>query len=215
MKFLEDMNIKIKNKALLETALTHSSYANEHGIESYERLEFLGDAMLQIASSEFIYKNMYLTEGEMSKLRANFVCEKALATYSKDLGIDKHIRVSHGVAHLTDAIIADVFESVSAVIFLECGFEVARDFLFRIMSPYIKENRDFNTDYKSKLQEAVQTTRKSLKYVLINEYGEAHDKTFEIAVIIDDITYGKGIGKTKKEAEQNAAYDALEKSVII
>lgn len=215
MKFLEDMGIKIENKDLLETALTHSSYANEHGVESYERLEFLGDAMLQIASSEFIYKNMYLTEGDMSKLRANFVCEKALVTYSKDLGIDKYIKVGHGISHLTEAIIADVFESVSAVIFLECGFDAARNYLFEIMNPYIKENRDFNTDYKSKLQEAVQTTRKSLKYVVINEYGEAHDKTFEIAVVIDDITYGKGIGKTKKEAEQNAAYDALEKSVII
>ena len=215
MKYLEKMGIEIKNKELLETALTHSSYSNEHNCDNYERLEYLGDAILEAVTSEYLYLNTDYSEGEMTKIRANYVCEKALATYSKKLGIDEYIRLGHGQIHnLNDTIIADVFEAVAASIYLDQGYEVVKKYLQDIIVPFIKEGWDFNTDYKTKLQEAVQTNKKSLEYVLIREYGEAHDKTFEMAVKIDDIIYGKGIGKSKKEAEQNAALDALNKSVV-
>ena len=215
MKFLEKMCIKINNEELLKTALTHSSYSNEHNCDNYERLEYLGDAILEAVTSEYLYLNTDYKEGEMTKIRANYVCEKALACYSRDIGIDKCIRLGHGQIHnLNDTIIADVFEAVAAVIYLDQGYDVVKKYLDDIIIPYIKEKRDFNTDYKTMLQEAVQTTRRSLEYVLLDEYGEAHDKTFEMAVKIDNIVYGKGIGKSKKEAEQNAALDALKKSAV-
>lgn len=215
MKCLEKMGIEIKNKELLETALTHSSYSNEHNCDNYERLEYLGDATLESVTSEYLYLNTDYSEGEMTKIRANYVCEKALATYSKKMGIDRYIRLGHGqINNLNDTIIADVFEAVAAAVYLDQGYEVVKKYLQDIIVPFIKEGWDFNTDYKTKLQEAVQTNKKSLEYVLIREYGEAHDKTFEMAVKIDNIIYGKGIGKSKKEAEQNAALDALNKSVV-
>ena len=215
MNYLEKMGIEIKNKELLETALTHSSYSNEHNCDNYERLEYLGDAILEAVTSEYLYLHTNYSEGEMTKIRANYVCEKALATYSKKLGIDKNIRLGHGQIHnLNDTIIADVFEAVAAAIYLDQGYEIVKKYLNDIIVPFINEGWDFNTDYKTKLQEAVQTNKKSLEYVLIHEYGEAHDKTFEMAVKIDDIIYGKGIGKSKKEAEQNAALDALNKSAV-
>ena len=215
MKCLEKIGIKIKNKELLETALTHSSYSNEHNCDNYERLEYLGDAILESVTSEYLYLNTDYSEGEMTKIRANYVCEKALATYSKKMGIDRYIRLGHGqINNLNDTIIADVFEAVAATVYLDQGYEVVKKYLQDIIVPFIKEGWDFNTDYKTKLQEAVQTNKKSLEYVLIREYGEAHDKTFEMAVKIDNIIYGKGIGKSKKEAEQNAALDALNKSVV-
>lgn len=215
MKCLEKMGIEIKNKELLETALTHSSYSNEHNCDNYERLEYLGDAILEAVTSEYLYLNTDYSEGEMTKIRANYVCEKALATYSKKMGIDRYIRLGHGqINNLNDTIIADVFEAVAAAVYLDQGYEVVKKYLQDIIVPFIKEGWDFNTDYKTKLQEAVQTNKKSLEYVLIREYGEAHDKTFEMAVKIDNIIYGKGIGKSKKEAEQNAALDALNKSVV-
>lgn len=215
MKCLEKMGIEIKNKELLETALTHSSYSNEHNCDNYERLEYLGDAILESVTSEYLFLNTDYSEGEMTKIRANYVCEKALATYSKKMGIDRYIRLGHGqINNLNDTIIADVFEAVAAAVYLDQGYEVVKKYLQDIIVPFIKEGWDFNTDYKTKLQEAVQTNKKSLEYVLIREYGEAHDKTFEMAVKIDNIIYGKGIGKSKKEAEQNAALDALNKSVV-
>lgn len=215
MKCLEKMGIEIKNKELLETALTHSSYSNEHNCDNYERLEYLGDAILESVTSEYLYLNTDYSEGEMTKIRANYVCEKALATYSKKMGIDRYIRLGHGqINNLNDTIIADVFEAVAATVYLDQGYEVVKKYLQDIIVTFIKEGWDFNTDYKTKLQEAVQTNKKSLEYVLIREYGEAHDKTFEMAVKIDNIIYGKGIGKSKKEAEQNAALDALNKSVV-
>ena len=213
MDFLKVFGIEIKNKELLQTALTHSSYANEHGGDCYERLEYLGDAVLELVMSEYFYLTTDFKEGIMTRLRANFVCEKALATFFKELGFDKYIRVGHGQEKkLNDTIIADVFEAVLAVIYLDQGFFVARDYVRQVIGPYIEAKRDFNEDYKTKLQEVVQTDKKSLEYVITNEYGEAHNKTFEVAVKIDNIVYGKGKGKSKKEAEQKAALDALNKS---
>lgn len=212
MNFLEKYGIKINNQELLLEALTHSSYSNEHNCKNYERLEFLGDAILEAITSEYFFINTDDKEGVMSKTRASYVCEQALAFYSKEIGIDKHIRVGKGQENnINDTIIADCFESVLGVIFLEKGFDVAKDYIYKTVIPSIEAKRHFLVDYKSALQELVQTDKKSLEYEIINEFGPAHDKTFEINVKIDGIVYGTGIGKSKKEAEQNAALDAYKK----
>ena len=214
MEFLERKIIKDIKEELLIEALTHSSYSNEHkDSPNYERLEFLGDAVLELITSEYFYLNTSFKEGEMTKKRASFVCEQALSHYAKDLGIDKFIRVGHGqIGNINDTIIADVFESVLGAIYLTHGIDVSKKYIYEIIVPYIEKDFIFLGDYKTLLQEYVQTDRKSLEYVLVKEYGEAHDKTFEIEVMINGIVYGKGIGKSKKEAEQKAAFDAYKKS---
>lgn len=213
MNFLESFGIKIKNEELLELALTHSSYSNEHGGGNYERLEFLGDAVLQLITSEYFYNSSNAQEGELSKIRASFVCEEALAQYSKDVGIDKYIKVGNGqIKNINDTIIADCFESVLGAIYLDNGFDVAKNYVLKILEPYVKEHHIFLGDYKSRLQEMVQTDKKSLEYILVSEDGPSHDKTFVFEVVIDGIVYGRGSGKSKKEAEQEAAKDAINKS---
>lgn len=212
MDFLKKLDINIINENLYLEALTHSSYSNEHDCQNYERLEFLGDAVLEAITSEYFYLNTTDKEGVMSKTRASYVCEQALATYSKKIGLDKCIRVGNGqINNINDTIIADCFESVLGAIFLEHGFEVAKKYVYKIIIPYIEEKVDFLRDYKSELQEMVQTDKKSLSYEVVLETGLAHDKTFEVEVSIDGIVYGKGSGKSKKEAEQNAALDAINK----
>ena len=213
MKFLKDLGIEIKNKELLNVALTHSSYSNEFGGENYERLEFLGDSVLQLIMSEYFYMNKNMNEGDMSKTRASYVCESALYEYSKKINLIPAIRVGHGLDHTeNETIIADIFEAVLAVIYLDKGYEVAKNYIYDIVIPYIEEKRIFLTDYKSHLQEMVQTEKKSLEYVLIEESGPAHDKTFKMQVLVDGIVFGTGIGKSKKEAEQSAAKDAIKKA---
>ena len=213
MKFLKDLGIEIKNKELLNIALTHSSYSNEFGGENYERLEFLGDSVLQLIMSEYFYMNKNMNEGDMSKTRASYVCESALYEYSKKINLIPAIRVGHGLDHTeNETIIADIFEAVLAVIYLDKGYEVAKNYIYDIVIPYIEEKRIFLTDYKSHLQEMVQTEKKSLEYILIEESGPAHDKTFKMQVLVDGIVFGTGVGKSKKEAEQSAAKDAIKKA---
>ena len=211
MKFLSDLGIEIENIELLNIALTHSSYSNECGGDNYERLEFLGDAILEAVSSEYFYLNTTLKEGDMSKMRASYVCENALYEYSKKIGLIDFIKVGNGMDKNNATIVADVFESVLAVIYLECGFDVVKKYILDIIVPYIESNTKFYSDYKSYLQELVQTDKKSLDYIVVEETGPAHDKTFKVDVIVDGIKFGSGIGKSKKEAEQNAAKDAIEK----
>ncbi len=210
---LKEYGIEISNNELLLTALTHSSYSNEHDSKNYERLEFLGDAVLELITSEYFFLNTNYNEGSMSKIRASYVCEEALFHYAKDLNLEKYIRVGHGQEkNLNQTIIADVFESLLAVIYLECGFLVVKDFVLKLILPYIEKNIQFIHDYKSLLQEMVQTDKQSLEYVLVKESGPAHEKKFTVEVRIDHMVYGKGVGKSKKEAEQNAAKDAYHKS---
>ncbi|MBO4601242.1 MAG: ribonuclease III [Bacilli bacterium] len=212
MKFLEKFNIKINDASLIDVALTHSSYSNEHVSENYERLEYLGDAVLQLIVSEYLYKNTSLPEGVMSKTRASYVCEKALVEYEKNIGYKEYIKVGHGqIGHVNDTIVADVFEAILGAIFLDQGLSVAKNYIYEIIIPYIEGGYQFFDDYKTRLQEMVQTEKESVEYRVVNESGPAHDRTFEVDVIIDDIVYGHGIGKSKKEAEQNAAYDAYSK----
>ena len=204
-------NIIINNTDLLKVALTHTSYSNEHNVESYERLEYLGDAVLEIVCSDYLYKNTNYPEGEMSRLRSLYVCENALYEYSKEINLKDYIYLGNGMIEANKTIIADVFEAVIAVIYLEKGLDVVKQLFNDLIVPYIKHHDDFLKDYKSLLQESVQTVKKSVTYKLIDESGPAHHKKFKVEVIIDDLVYGVGIGNSKKEAEQNAAKEAYQK----
>ena len=204
-------NIIINNTDLLKVALTHTSYSNEHNVESYERLEYLGDAVLEIVCSDYLYKNTNYPEGEMSRLRSLYVCENALYEYSKEINLKDYIYLGNGMIEANKTIIAYVFEAVIAVIYLEKGLDVVKQLFNDLIVPYIKHHDDFLKDYKSLLQESVQTVKKSVTYKLIDESGPAHHKEFKVEVIIDDLVYGVGIGNSKKEAEQNAAKEAYQK----
>lgn len=200
--------IVINNEELLLEALTHSSYSNEHESVCYERLEYLGDATLEIVCSDYLYRNTNESEGEMSRLRRLYVCENALYEYSKELDYVKYIRVGNGMSEANKTIIADVFEALIAVVYLEHGLDSVKKIFNELIVPYIDRHDDFLMDYKSLLQESVQTVKKSVTYNLVEESGPAHHKVFKSQVIIDGLVYGEGVGFTKKEAEQNAAKDA-------
>ena len=169
-------NIIINNTDLLKVALTHTSYSNEHNVESYERLEYLGDAVLEIVCSDYLYKNTNYPEGEMSRLRSLYVCENALYEYSKEINLKDYIYLGNGMIEANKTIIADVFEAVIAVIYLEKGLDVVKQLFNDLIVPYIKHHDDFLKDYKSLLQESVQTVKKSVTYKLIDESGPAHHK---------------------------------------
>ncbi len=216
MEILKKLEIPYKDTSLYLRALTHTSFANENGVKSYERLEYLGDAILELIMSEYLYKNTDYKEGKMTKLRSHYVCENALYEYSLLLGLNDYIRFGKG--QLTDgkyckAIVADVFESFIAAMYLDIGLEEVKKFIYKYVIPLIEKNElDFFNDYKSILQELVQTDKRSLIYEIINETGPAHNKEFTVVVKIDEIIYGKGVAGSKKEAEQLAAKDALKKA---
>lgn len=220
MKELEKrIGYKYKNISYLENALTHSSYANEvrHGTKSNERLEFLGDAVLSIVVSDYIYKHCpKLPEGELSKLRASLVCEKSLCRFSKALGVGEYLKLSRGEKNLNGqerpSILADAFEAIIASIYLDGGMEEARRFILSFVEPEIKnpKPRAFK-DYKTTLQEIIQKNpEEHLEYVLTGEEGPDHDKHFFVEVHLNSNVIGKGGGRSKKEAEQQAAREALE-----
>ena len=221
--FMEELFNKLKinpkDLKLYERAFSHSSYANEHkSRQDYERLEFLGDAVVDLVVADYLYANFKETEGEMTKVRASYVCENALYQYSTALGLTKYIKVGHGEMKASGtykkAIVADIFEALIGAIYIDLGYATERRVALNIITPYINDNVTFFSDYKSALQEAVQTNKQSIEYVLIKESGPAHNKTFTFEVRIDNISYGVGTAKSKKEAEQIAAKDALDKLVI-
>lgn len=217
MELPSKFGIKIKSKDLFEIAMTHTSYAHENNCISYERLEFLGDAVLELLMSEYLYKQEKYSEGQMTKLRAHFVCEEALYEYSVRLGFDKYLKLGKGAREnggkCNKAILSDVFEAFLGALFLDQGIEVTKKFWIEHVVPIIESGEiDYFNDYKSKLQEYVQTDKKSLEYVIISETGPAHNKTFTAEVRIDDIVYGEGTSNSKKGAEQLAAKDALKKA---
>ena len=215
MKVFDKLDINPTNMNLYTTAVTHSSFTNENpSYPDYERLEFLGDAVLEIIISEYLYKERKLEEGLMTRMRASYVCEEACATYAKEIGLDLDIRVGSGET-LNQTITADVFEAFVAALYLDQGFEFTKDFVLDIITKYIEDGVDFLHDYKSTLQELVQTEKRSLVYEIINEEGPSHNKTFTSVVKIDDIVMGKGIGNSKKASEQEAARDALSKQAKV
>ena len=216
-ELFKKLNIKPRDMKLYKTAFSHSSYANERKAKhDYERLEFLGAAVLDLVVADYLYTHYDENEGEMTKVRASYVCENANYRYSTDLNLPQYIMVGHGEqkegGKFKKAIVADIFEALMGAIYLDLGYATVRQVILNIVVPYIKnKNITFFSDYKSSLQEYVQTEQKSLDYKLISEEGPAHDRTFTIEVIIDNIVYGRGVGQSKKDAEQEAAKEALEK----
>ena len=214
MKLLEELQIYTTKENLYLQAFTHTSYSNEHlNCESYERLEFLGDAVLELIISDYLYNEKHLEEGTMTKMRASYVCEAACCTYSKKLGLDSYIRLGSGETEANTTILADVFESFIGAMYLDQGLEFTRKIVMDTMLEYIEKKIDFLHDYKSELQEMVQTIHKSAVYEIIEETGPAHNRRFTCQVRVDDIVMGVGSGSSKKAAEQEAAKEALEKQV--
>ena len=202
--------LKIKNH--LETALTHSSYGNEHHKDYNERLEYLGDAVLELCMSTYLYYSYSSQEGILTKKRAQAVREEALNIYAEKIELNKYLLLGKGEektgGRFNKAIIADAFEAVLGAIYITYDFNKVYSVFNKLIVPYLNEVLDIK-DYKSIFQEEMQSEKRSIKYLISKETGPANDKTFEALVYVDDLIYGNGIGKTKKEAEQNAAKEAL------
>ena len=204
-----------KDKTLLLKALSHSSFANEKHSpkDSNERLEFLGDSVLGFITAEDYYKNFTLPEGELTRLRAATVCEKALYEFSKEIELSRFLFLGKG-EDLTGgrsraSINSDAFEAVIAAIYLDGGIEEAKRFVLRFVEKHAKTQGSFK-DYKTKLQEVIQKNPEELlEYVLVGEEGPDHNKTFAVEVHLNSNVIGRGIGKSKKNAEQEAAREAL------
>ena len=214
----EKLGYVFKDKNLIKLALTHSSYANEHNIECNERLEFLGDAVLELAMSRKLYDTIDLDEGVLTKMRAKAVCESALDLYASKIDLSSFLYLGKGEeatgGRTRPAIIADATEAVLGAIYLDGGFEAAREIVKKFFEPYFYDVLK-NKDYKSMLQEKLQSEKRSIRYEIVRDEGPANNKTFEAVVYMDEILMGRGIGKTKKEAQQQAAKDALEKEATL
>lgn len=219
-EFEKLINYNFKNKRLLREALTHSSFANEHkssNMKCNERLEFLGDAVLSIVVADYIFNNCpQLPEGELTKLRAALVCEKALFKFGKTINLGEYLLLSKGEKNGGGAerpsIVSDAFEAVIAAIYLDSGMEAAKKHILRFVIPEInnRNTKPFK-DYKTTLQEIVQKNPgEKLQYQLVSETGPDHDKHFVFDVLLNSNVIGTGGGRSKKEAEQNAAREALE-----
>ena len=212
------LGYKFKNIDLLKNALTHSSYANEvrGGFSSNERLEFLGDSVLSLVVSDYLYRQFKnLPEGELTKLRASLVCEKSLCSFSRELELGKFLKLGKGEDHNggreRDSILADAFEAVLAAIYLDGGMESARRYVMNFVLRESKHTDDeVFKDYKTALQEIIQRNpEESVSYVLTAESGPDHDKSFTVEVRLNSNVIGCGTGKSKKQAEQRAAKQAL------
>ena len=220
MKFTEFENIigyEFKNKSYLETALTHSSYANEKHLtrDCNERLEFLGDSVLGVITAEYFYHNLaHLPEGEMTKKRAACACEKSLCEFARKINLGRYMLLGKGEEHTGGrnraSVLADAFEAVIGAIYLDGGLENARKFVLDFVKEAAAKQMSFK-DYKTELQEIIQKNpAEQLTYVLVGESGPDHDKRFEVEVRLNSNVMGCGIGKSKKLAEQEAARQALE-----
>ena len=204
-------------KALLIQALTHSSFANEQKIRKngdYERLEFLGDAVLELISSEFLFKeHPDMTEGKLTKLRSSLVCEPALAQCAKEIDLGSYMLLGKGEeatgGRYRESITSDVMEALIGALYLDGGYEIARDFIYKYILSDI-ENRILFYDSKTVLQEIIQTKpNQKLVYELVDEIGPDHNKEFVVEALLNGMKIGFGQGKTKKAAEQQAAYEAI------
>lgn len=213
----EKIEYEFVDKELLINALTHTSFANEHRaqkVNDNERLEFLGDAVLEMVSSEFLYKHMKtMSEGDMSKLRASLVCEPTLALDAQEIELPDFIYLGKGEeatgGRLRASIVSDAFEALIGAIFLDGGIESAKDFIYRFVLNDIENKRMFY-DSKTILQERIDAVKTgTLHYKIVNESGPDHNKTFDAVAMLDDQIIGRGSGQNKKTAEQQAAYEAL------
>ena len=207
------------NISLLQNALTHSSYANErwhNGLLSNERLEFLGDSILGMLVAEYLYRSFPdRPEGELTRMRADMVCEKTLACVANHIGLGQHLMLGHGEeqggGRTRDSILADAMESVIAACFLDGGLDAALQFIKRFILVEVPVTKLHNVDYKTQLQELVQQKKNQvLTYRLVGQSGPDHDKHFEVQVDLNGRTVGSGSGSSKKRAEQDAAREAIE-----
>ena len=211
---------KFRNITLLSQALTHSSYANERwhdGLKSNERLEFLGDAVLGLVVAEYLYRNFPdRLEGDLTRMRADMVCEKALAASANRIGLGQHLQLGNGEelggGRQRDSILSDAFEAVIAACFLDGGMDAAKAFIDRFVLNDVPTQKLRNQDYKTALQELVQKKRDQvLSYELAGESGPDHDKKFSVDLYLNGDLVGQGVGSSKKRAEQDAARAALER----
>ena len=209
---------QFKNISLLQNALSHSSYANERwhdSLRSNERLEFLGDSILGMVTAEYLYRNFPdRPEGELTRMRADMVCEQALATVAERIGLGQHLLLGNGEeqggGRKRDSILADAVESVIAACFLDGGMDAARNFINTFVLTEVPVKRLRNVDYKTALQELVQQKKnQTLAYVLSGESGPDHDKQFCVNVMLNGTVVGSGSGTSKKRAEQDAAKSAI------
>ena len=219
-EWLKQRGIQIENKERMVEALTHSSYVNEHKASKHdnERLEFMGDAVLQLWSTRKLFHlTPALSEGQMTTLRAQLVCEEALAAYNRTLGWGKYLLLGVGEEKTggrnRDSLLADMFEAVLGAIYLDQGMEAVDIILESVLTPAITQPKSESViDYKTKLQEYIQAdTRKNVHYELVSTSGPSNAPIFEVIVKLEDIIMGKGGGNSKKRAEQMAAKDAFEK----
>ena len=215
----EAIGYHFHNISLLQNALTHSSYANErwhNSLLSNERLEFLGDSILGMLVAEYLFRSFpNRPEGELTRMRADMVCEKTLAAVANSIHLGDHLLLGHGEeqggGRSRDSILADAMESVIAACFLDGGMEAALRFIRRFILVEVPVTKLHNMDYKTQLQELVQQKRNQvLSYSLAKESGPDHDKQFEVTVSLNGSVVGKGMGSSKKRAEQDAARDAVE-----
>lgn len=221
IKDLENaVGYRFRNITLLQNALTHSSFANERwhdSLKSNERLEFLGDSILGMVVAEFLYRNYPdRPEGELTRMRADMVCETSLAKVADQIGLGQHMLLGHGEeqggGRARVSILADAVESVIAASFLDGGMEPARKFIEKFILCNVPEQRLRNADYKTALQELVQQKKNQvLSYELTGESGPDHDKHFQVQVLLNGSVIGAGEGTSKKRAEQDAARNALDK----
>ena len=218
-KLDEKINYTFKNRKLIRQAMTHSSFTNEQKInhyEHYERVEFLGDAVLELVSSEFLFlENPTMSEGNLTKTRASAVCEQALAITARELELGKFMLFGKGEeatgGRERDSIIADAVEALIGAIYLDGGMEEAKRFIYTFVLNDLEHKKLFY-DAKSILMEEVQKIKAGeLSYVLLKEEGPEHNKQFFVAAMLKDKQIGTGAGRTKKAAEQQAAYEALMK----
>lgn len=220
-EFQDTIKYQFKKTDIINEALIHSSYSNEYrgkNIYNNERLEFLGDSVLDTVVSEYVYtKYKDLPEGELTKIRANVVCEPSLARQAKSINLGKYLLLGKGeeVTGGRDrvSILADTFEAVIGALYLDGGIETARKFIINMLEDSIKLASTGNLfkDYKTDLQELLQSKfDEKISYRVVSETGPDHDKTFEVEVILGEKVLGTGQGKSKKEAEQSAAKNALD-----
>ena len=220
IKELENaIGYRFHNISLLQNALAHSSYANERwhdSLKSNERLEFLGDSILGMVVADHLYRNFAnRPEGELTRMRADMVCEKALAQVANQIGLGEHLLLGKGEeqggGRGRDSILADAVESIIAACYLDGGMEAAKAFISRFVLVNVPVSRLTNADYKTALQELVQQKRNQvLTYTMVGESGPDHDKRFEVELTLNGQVVGHGIGSSKKRAEQDAARNAME-----
>ena len=208
---------QFRNKKYLDIALTHSSYANEvkKNLSSNERQEFLGDAVLSIIVSDYLFHTFHLAEGDLTKLRAALVCERSLDEFAREIHLGDYLKLGRGEEMMggrtRPSILADAFEALLAAIYLDAGMEPAREFVLRFVSRALEHREDLaSSDYKTMLQEIVQKNpEEKLSYVLVEESGPDHNKRFVVEVHLNSNVIGTGCGGSKKSAEQAAAREAL------